>query len=214
MAPRMRIETGNTSEKPAATKPAAASGAPKAKVAPQPEPAAAPAEKPVAPQPAAEPKPAPQAKEVKPSVAPQASVEPDKELEQARRVQAKVATRIVAEEVAHGSSEAEESYAGASVGSGAPSEAKAKGDASEKAGFKPMAAVDGWVSAHFGGHVHAFWGAVIALVVAILTFAIGFFRTAFIIILVVAGIAIGQVFDGDPKIIGIIRDLFRSDRDR
>ena len=57
MAPRMRIETGNTSEKPAATKPAAASGAPKAKVAPQIEPAAAPAaapaEKPVAPQPAA-----------------------------------------------------------------------------------------------------------------------------------------------------------------
>ena len=33
-------------------------------------------------------------------------------------------------------------------------------------------------------------------------------------VLVIVGIAIGQVFDGNPKIINAIRGLFESDRSR
>jgi uncharacterized membrane protein len=71
-----------------------------------------------------------------------------------------------------------------------------------------------WVRRTFPGHVHAFWGAVVAVVVALLTFAIGLPRMLLIAILVLIGIALGQVLDGDPKIIRTIRDLFSSDRER
>jgi uncharacterized membrane protein len=71
-----------------------------------------------------------------------------------------------------------------------------------------------WVRRTFPGHVHAFWGAVVAIVVALLTFVIGLPRMLLVAILVLIGIALGQVLDGDPKIIRTIRDLFSSDRER
>lgn len=74
--------------------------------------------------------------------------------------------------------------------------------------------ITGWVRRTFPGHVHAFWGAVLAIVVALLTFAIGLPRMLVIAILVVIGIALGQVLDGDPKIIRTIRDLFSGDREQ
>ena len=72
----------------------------------------------------------------------------------------------------------------------------------------------GWVSRTFPGHEHAFWGAVVALIIALLIFAIGFWKVFLIVCLVVIGIAFGQVLDGDPKIIRAIRALFPSDRER
>ena len=70
-----------------------------------------------------------------------------------------------------------------------------------------------WYHKTFAGHEHAFWGAVIALVVAILTFLLGPLRMLLICVLVFVGIAVGQIFDGDPKIIRMIRGLFDNDRE-
>jgi uncharacterized membrane protein len=55
-------------------------------------------------------------------------------------------------------------------------------------------------------------GAILALVLAGLVFAIGIVRVLFICLLVVVGIAVGQMFDGDPKIIRAIRELFSNDQ--
>lgn len=72
----------------------------------------------------------------------------------------------------------------------------------------------GWVHQTFAGHEHAFWGAVIALTIALLVFLIGFWRVLFILVLVMVGIAVGQIFDGDPKLVRAIRDLLDGDRGR
>ena len=72
----------------------------------------------------------------------------------------------------------------------------------------------GWVHRTFAGHEHAFWGGVIALTIALLVFLIGFWRVLFIGILVLLGVAIGQFFDGDPKLIRLVRDLIDNDRDQ
>lgn len=65
--------------------------------------------------------------------------------------------------------------------------------------------LSGWVSRTFPGHEKAFWGGVTGLLVALLLFAIGFFRTLLIAVLVVAGVAVGQALDGDPKIVNLVR---------
>ena len=77
---------------------------------------------------------------------------------------------------------------------------------------KARESVASWVRRTFPGHEHAFWGGVVALVVALLVFMIGLWRVLFIGIVVIIGIAIGQVFDGDPKMVNAIRSLFEGDR--
>ena len=71
-----------------------------------------------------------------------------------------------------------------------------------------------WVHKTCPGHENAFFGAILALIVSLLVFIIGVWRTLLLVVLVVVGIAIGQVFDGNPKIINAIRGLFESDRSR
>ncbi len=73
-------------------------------------------------------------------------------------------------------------------------------------------AAAGWVHRTFPGHEYAFMGAILALVLAALVFAIGIVRVLFICVLVVVGIAVGQMFDGDPKIIRAVRNLFSNDQ--
>ena len=66
----------------------------------------------------------------------------------------------------------------------------------------------------FVGHEHAILGGIAGLVIAFLMFTIGFWKTLFITLLVVVGVAIGQLIDGDPKIINVLRrfiDALRSD---
>lgn len=76
------------------------------------------------------------------------------------------------------------------------------------------ASMSGWVRRTFPGHEHAFVGGMVALLLALLTFVIGPLRVLFICIVVVIGIALGQIADGDPKIIRMIRGLFDNDRDQ
>lgn len=66
----------------------------------------------------------------------------------------------------------------------------------------------------FVGHEHAILGGLAGLVIAFLMFTIGFWKTLFITLLVAVGVAIGQLIDGDPKIINVLRRLIgalRSD---
>ena len=74
-----------------------------------------------------------------------------------------------------------------------------------------MSAVD-WVRKTFPGHEHAFWGGVLALFIALLVFMIGLWRVLFIGIVVIIGVAVGQVLDGDPKLVNAIRNLLDSER--
>ncbi len=77
---------------------------------------------------------------------------------------------------------------------------------------RPRESLASWVHRSFPGHEHAFWGGVVALLVALLVFVIGLWRVIFISIVVIVGIAIGQVLDGDPKLVNTIRDLIDSER--
>ena len=69
-----------------------------------------------------------------------------------------------------------------------------------------------WVRRTFPGHENAFVFGVIGFLIAVFIFAIGFFQTIFVAILVLIGVAIGQQIDGDPKIINALRHLFSNDR--
>lgn len=71
-------------------------------------------------------------------------------------------------------------------------------------------AVSGWVSRTFPGHENALWGGVAGLAIALLVFWVGVFRALAVAVLVFIGVALGQVADGDPKIINLIRRFFTS----
>lgn len=98
---------------------------------------------------------------------------------------------------------------------GQPSQAEASDNGSKRKSLSAaQRSASGWVKRTFPGREHAFYGAIIALLVALLVFAIGVWRVLFIGLLVFVGIAVGQLLDGDPKIISAIRDLFSSDREQ
>lgn len=62
------------------------------------------------------------------------------------------------------------------------------------------------------GREHACIGAVVGLLVALLIFSIGFFRTLLIGFCIALGIAIGQYVDGNPKILSLVQKLFKDNR--
>lgn len=101
--------------------------------------------------------------------------------------------------------------AGAAAPAGASPDDAARDDGAYTVGESVRdgaGAVSAWVSRTFPGHENAFWGGVIGLLVAVAFFALGPWRTALIAVLVVAGVAAGQMLDGDPKIINTLRKLF------
>lgn len=87
-------------------------------------------------------------------------------------------------------------------------------DAAQHGSFRQgVDAARSWVSRTFPGNENAFLGGVLGFLVAILIFAIGFWRTLFVIVLVTVGVCVGQQMDGDPKLWNAVRKLFSS-RDR
>jgi len=60
------------------------------------------------------------------------------------------------------------------------------------------------------GHEHTVIGLLVGLVVAILIFAVGFWRTLLIVLFATAGAAVGQYLDGDPKIIRAVQSFFTN----
>lgn len=84
-------------------------------------------------------------------------------------------------------------------------------DGSASEAFKDGARrVNGWVSNTFPGHEHAFWGGVAGAILAVLIFWVGIGKALGVAVLVVAGVAFGQMADGDPKIIDLLRRFFTS----
>lgn len=65
-----------------------------------------------------------------------------------------------------------------------------------------------WVRRTFPGHEHAFWGGVLGLLTAILFLVLGLWRALVIVALVIVGVAIGQMLDGESKIMDLVRRLF------
>lgn len=72
--------------------------------------------------------------------------------------------------------------------------------------------VSAWVSRTFPGHENAFWGGVLGLLAAVVLFAIGILKALIVVVLVVAGIAVGQLVDGDPKLIRMLQRLFSNNQ--
>ena len=64
-----------------------------------------------------------------------------------------------------------------------------------------------WFAETFPHSRHAVIGGVCGLVIALLLFAIGIPKTLVIVVLVVAGVAVGQYLDGDPKLIRLFQSL-------
>lgn len=95
---------------------------------------------------------------------------------------------------------------GAAKGS-QPSDASSAGSA--QAGFSRVSA---WVGKTFPGHENAFWGGVFGLVAAVVLLAFGILKTLIVAVLVVAGIAVGQLADGDPKLIRALQRLFSNNQ--
>ncbi len=100
---------------------------------------------------------------------------------------------------------AQGSRAGTGAGAGAGTPGGEKGPADAAAYTKR---VSSWVSRTFPGHEKAFWGGVCGLLVALILFAIGLLRTIIVVVLVGLGIALGQMADGDPKLVKIVRKFF------
>ena len=81
-------------------------------------------------------------------------------------------------------------------------------------GAGPIAHIDWWLKHNFPGHEYAVSFGFLGLITAILLFLVGFWRTLLVVILVTLGVAIGQKFDGDPKIFTFFHNLFRSRDER
>lgn len=204
--PRMAIETndaaasGSSQANPARAPKPAVEAAPTATAEPSRQ---ATASKPAAPKPKvkvqqppqAEPAPQPQ-----PQPAPQSASQPAPQPQPAPQQTASEEPRQ------------EPTVAQQAAGAEAASSDPASSGAVDKQPQKPRMTFSEWVHKTFPGHENAFYGAMLALLVAALVFIIGVWRTLLLVVLVVVGIAIGQVFDGNPKIINAIRGLFESDR--
>lgn len=93
-----------------------------------------------------------------------------------------------------------------------PSPAAEPQEATEAQAASPLKGLSAWLAKTFPGNEHAAMGGVLGLIVAIAFFVAGFWKTLFVMLLVVAGVALGQFLDGDPKIVNLIRRLFSEGR--
>lgn len=74
-------------------------------------------------------------------------------------------------------------------------------------------ATRGFLSSVAPGHEHAVLGGLLGLLVACLVFWIGIPRTLVLCLFAVAGVAVGQALDGDPKIVkAIVRLVNHGER--
>ena len=115
----------------------------------------------------------------------------------------KAKVELKGDSLAPATKSAQGSQAGANADAGAPGGEKTPADA---AAYTKR--VSSWVSRAFPGHEKAFWGGVCGLLVALILFAIGLLRTIIVVVLVGLGIALGQMADGDPKLVKIVRKFF------
>lgn len=113
----------------------------------------------------------------------------------------------------HGDGGADDVVASAGLSEPADGQAaNAVKPAARRSFAQAMRDLRGWVSQTFPGHEYAVLFGFLGFVAAILIFIIGFWRTLFIALMIVVGVAFGQQLDGDPKIVNAIRGLVRDNR--
>lgn len=71
-----------------------------------------------------------------------------------------------------------------------------------------------WLSRNFPGHEHAAMGGICGLVIALLLFVIGVWRTLLIALLMGIGVAVGLYVDGDERMVAALRSLLGGGSDR
>jgi len=64
-----------------------------------------------------------------------------------------------------------------------------------------------WLNRFVPGHGNTILFGIVGLLLALLVFKIGVWRSFVVLVLVVGGMAFGQYLDGDPKILRLFRDL-------
>ncbi|WP_083307305.1 DUF2273 domain-containing protein [Olsenella sp. HMSC062G07] len=72
--------------------------------------------------------------------------------------------------------------------------------------------VAAWTHDVVVGHENAALGGAVGLAVALLIFAIGFWRALFVALCVCVGVVVGQFLDGDARVVRAIRKLFSDNR--
>ena len=68
-----------------------------------------------------------------------------------------------------------------------------------------------WLNDIVPGHGNTILFGIVGLILALLVFEIGVWRSFVVLVLVVGGMTFGQYLDGDPKILRFIRDLLKKD---
>lgn len=88
----------------------------------------------------------------------------------------------------------------------APSEVAAREEAPQPGAWTRLST---WFATTFPHSRNAVLGGICGLVVALLLFSVGLFKTLVIALLVTIGVACGQYADGDPKLVNLVRELMK-----
>ena len=167
-------------------------------------------------QPAAAPEPAP-APQAPPATAETSSPAPSASASSSAPVKSSLASKVrISSATSQDASDEAPWDTGTAPEQSAPTQPMAEAAPSEQAqgqAGKTRESLSHWFHRTFAGHEHAFWGGAIALLLALAAFIFGPGKVLLVCLLVVVGVAIGQIFDGDPKIIRMIRGLFDNDRE-
>ena len=92
-----------------------------------------------------------------------------------------------------------------------PTAAKGASDSSSNK-KQPVQGLAAYLTKFAPNHENALLGGLMGLIVAVLMFVAGFWRTLFVVVMVTIGVAIGQYLDGTPKIINFIRRVIAEFR--
>lgn len=88
----------------------------------------------------------------------------------------------------------------------APSEVTAREEVPQPGAWTRLST---WFATTFPHSRNAVLGGICGLVVALLLFSVGLFKTLVIALLVTIGVACGQYADGDPKLVNLVRELMK-----
>lgn len=93
-----------------------------------------------------------------------------------------------------------------------PAASKGAPDSTSNKKKQPVQGLAAYLTRFAPNHENALLGGLMGLIVAVLMFVAGFWRTLFVVVMVTVGVAIGQYLDGTPKIINFIRRVIAEFR--
>lgn len=93
-----------------------------------------------------------------------------------------------------------------------PAASKGAPDSTSSKKKQPVQGLAAYLTKFAPNHENALLGGLMGLIVAVLMFVAGFWRTLFVVVMVTIGVAIGQYLDGTPKIIDFIRRVIAEFR--